>query len=130
MSAKTWNEGSEIFRNVFCLAPMIRASSLPLRLLATEYGADLVWSEEIIAQKIAACARVFNEHTDTIDFVGKTGGHAVFQTIPARERVVFQIGCSSAADAVRAAEVVAADVVAIDGVHSVYMLVHILVHVK
>ena len=90
------------------------ASSLPLRLLATEYGADLVWSEEIIASKIAVCSRVCNTHTGAIEFVGKAGGHAVFQTMPDRERVVFQLGCSSAADAVRAAELVSADVVAID----------------
>ena len=79
------------------------ASSLPLRLLATEYGADLVWSEEIIASKIAVCSRVYNERNGAIEFVAKAGGHAVFQTIPNRERVVFQLGCSSAADALRAA---------------------------
>ena len=84
------------------------------RLLATEYGADLVWSEEIIATKIAACSRIYNERTDTVEFMGKAGGHAVFQTMPSRERVVFQIGSSNAADALRAAEVVARDVVAID----------------
>jgi tRNA-dihydrouridine synthase 2 len=73
-----------------------------------------VWSEEIIATKIAACSRIYNERTDTVEFMGKAGGHAVFQTMPSRERVVFQIGSSNAADALRAAEVVARDVVAID----------------
>ena len=93
---------------------MIRASSLPLRLLASEYGADLVWSEEIIASKIALCTRLQNKATGAIEFAARQGGHAVFQTLPLRERVVFQLGCSSAADAVRAAEVVARDVVAVD----------------
>ena len=108
------SEGAETFRHVVCLAPMIRASSLPLRLLASEYGADLVWSEEIIASKIALCTRLQNKATGAIEFAARQGGHAVFQTLPLRERVVFQLGCSSAADAVRAAEVVARDVVAVD----------------
>jgi len=30
------------------LAPMVRVGTLPMRLLALEYGADLVYSEEII----------------------------------------------------------------------------------
>jgi len=31
---------------IFILGPMVRASSLPLRLAALEYGADRVYSEE------------------------------------------------------------------------------------
>lgn len=32
--------------------------TLPMRLLALEYGADIVYSEEIIAKKIARCVRL------------------------------------------------------------------------
>jgi tRNA-dihydrouridine synthase 2 len=78
------------FRGVVCLAPMVRAGTLPLRLLALENGADLVWSEEIIARKMAACERV--EHPrGTVDFVAK-GGNVVFQTASAEQgKCVFQV---------------------------------------
>ena len=73
-----------------------------------------MWSEEIIASKISACSRAYNARTGAVEFLVKSGGHAVFETIPARERVIFQLGCSSAGDAVRAAEVVWRDVTGID----------------
>lgn len=78
------------FREVVCLAPMVRAGTLPLRLLALEYGADLVWSEEIVARKMAGCRRI--EHPrGTVDFVAK-GGNVVFQTSPAeRGKCIFQV---------------------------------------
>ena len=53
------------------LSPRSGASSLPLRLLATEYGADLVWSEEIIATKMSKCSRAYNAHTGAIEFAVK-----------------------------------------------------------
>ena len=34
------------------LAPMVRASTLPLRLLSRKLGADIVFGEEIIDKKI------------------------------------------------------------------------------
>ena len=78
------------FRGVVCLAPMVRAGTLPLRLLALEYGADLAWSEEIVARKMAGCQRI--EHPrGTVDFVAK-GGNVVFQTSTAeRGRCIFQV---------------------------------------
>lgn len=33
------------FRNITALAPMVRVGTLPMRLLALEYGADVVYSE-------------------------------------------------------------------------------------
>lgn len=38
-----------------CLAPMVRVNTLPMRLLALEYGADLVYSEELVAQNLVRC---------------------------------------------------------------------------
>ena len=35
------------FRHGVFLAPMVRIGSLPTRLLALEYGADLVWGPEV-----------------------------------------------------------------------------------
>lgn len=42
------------------LAPMVRAGTLPFRLLCHYFGADAVYGEEIIAVKIAQCERVVN----------------------------------------------------------------------
>ena len=39
---------------------MVRISSLPFRLLALEYGADLVFSEELIDYRLIQCVRVEN----------------------------------------------------------------------
>lgn len=36
------------YRNKICLAPMVKVGTLATRLLALKYGADLVYSEEII----------------------------------------------------------------------------------
>jgi len=48
---------------------MVRIGSLPFRLLALEYGADIVYSEELIAQRLMQCERIENERLHTIDFV-------------------------------------------------------------
>lgn len=42
------------------LAPMVRISLLPMRLLALEYGADLVYSAEIIDRRFIDSIRVEN----------------------------------------------------------------------
>lgn len=42
------------------LAPMVRCGTLPLRLLSLRYGADIVYSEELIAWKLRQCERVVN----------------------------------------------------------------------
>lgn len=45
-------------QNVF--APMVRVSLLPMRLLALEYGADLVYSPEIIDRRFIDSIRTEN----------------------------------------------------------------------
>lgn len=42
------------------LAPMVRMGTLPLRLLALRYGADIVYSEEIVDKKMLRTKRVVN----------------------------------------------------------------------
>ena len=56
---------------VVCLAPMVRLTTLPLRLLAVPYGADVVFSEELIDRKLAGCQRVVNARLGTVDFLSK-----------------------------------------------------------
>lgn len=51
---------TDLYANKFILAPMVRAGRTPLRCLALEYGADLVYTEEIVDQKLLKCTRVRN----------------------------------------------------------------------
>ncbi|KAG8470701.1 hypothetical protein KFE25_009122 [Diacronema lutheri] len=107
-----------LFRGKVMLAPMVRAGTLPLRLLALHYGADTVYSEELIDLKVAKLSRVENGVLGTVDFVLASGAQPVvtFRTDPSKERgrLVFQLGSASPASAVAAARVVADDVDGID----------------
>jgi tRNA-dihydrouridine synthase 2 len=47
------------------LAPMVRVGTLPMRLLALKYGADLVYSPELISKKIAAETTIRVENSKT-----------------------------------------------------------------
>lgn len=111
-------------------------------MLALEYGADTVWTEEIIDRKLMECTRVTNGQSHealrsfhdpggvadarsrvhsiadalgTVDFVTPKGNQVVLRTT-ARERphVIVQLGTSTPELAVAAARVVAADVSGID----------------
>ncbi|CAR21279.1 tRNA-dihydrouridine(20) synthase (NAD(+)) [Lachancea thermotolerans CBS 6340] len=103
------------------LAPMVRAGELPTRLLALKYGADLVWSPEIIDKKLIQCKRQVNDKLKTIDFVAPSSNDnkppcVVFRTFPDAERgrLIFQMGTSTPSLAVEAAMVVIKDVDGID----------------
>ncbi|OQR97239.1 tRNA-dihydrouridine synthase [Achlya hypogyna] len=106
---------SNIYENAVCLAPMVRAGTLPLRLLSLRNGADLVYGEEIIDKKIAHTHRTVNEVLDTIDFVSSSGDSVVFRTCAEeKSKVVFQIGTAASVTALKAAEMVANDVASVD----------------
>ena len=95
-------------------APMVRVSTLATRLVAHEYGADLVYSEELVDKRFVKCRREENAELGTIDFLDSKGV-LTFRTIPEeKERLVFQVGTSSAALALQSAQLVAGDVAAID----------------
>lgn len=51
------------------LAPMVRASTIPLRSLALKYGADFCYTEELIDRSISSTIRVENKVKNTVDFV-------------------------------------------------------------
>lgn len=40
------------YENKLILAPMVRIGTLPMRLLALDYGADVVYTEELIDWKL------------------------------------------------------------------------------
>ncbi|OIT27724.1 trna-dihydrouridine(47) synthase [nad(p)(+)]-like protein, partial [Nicotiana attenuata] len=103
------------YRNKLVLAPMVRVGTLPFRLLAAQYGADITYGEEIIDHKIIKCERRVNDVLGTTDIVEKGTDNVVFRTCPEeRNRVVFQMGTSDAMRALKAAEIVCKDVAAVD----------------
>lgn len=51
---------SDFYRNKVILAPMVRIGTLPMRLLSLDYGADMVYSEELIDWKLLRCERKIN----------------------------------------------------------------------
>ncbi|XP_020700585.1 tRNA-dihydrouridine(20) synthase [NAD(P)+]-like isoform X2 [Dendrobium catenatum] len=100
------------YENKHILAPM---GTLPFRLLAAEYGANITYGEEIIDHKILKCERRVNDYLGTTDFVERGTGDVVFRTChEERNRLVFQMGSSDAVRALAAAELVSKDVAAID----------------
>ncbi|XP_033982840.1 tRNA-dihydrouridine(20) synthase [NAD(P)+]-like [Trematomus bernacchii] len=102
------------FRNITALAPMVRVGTLPMRLLALDYGADVVYCEELIDIKMAQCERVVNEVLHTVDFVAPDE-RVMFRTCEKeKERVVFQMGTADPDRALIVAKLVEKDVAAID----------------
>ncbi|CAM9377686.1 unnamed protein product [Scytosiphon promiscuus] len=113
------DEVDRLYRNKVILAPMVRAGTLPLRALALRYGADTVFTEEVIDRRVVNAVRTENPVLGTVDFVesrGKKGIATPFQTCPALEqgRLVYQIGTGDATHALRAAQHVERDVAAVD----------------
>ncbi|XP_062276449.1 tRNA-dihydrouridine(20) synthase [NAD(P)+]-like [Scomber scombrus] len=102
------------FRNITALAPMVRVGTLPMRLLALDYGADVVYCEELIDIKMAQCHRVVNEVLETVDFVAPDD-RVMFRTCEKeKDRVVFQMGTADPDRALIVARLVENDVAAID----------------
>lgn len=102
------------FSNITALAPMVRVGTLPMRLLALDYGADVVYCEELIDIKMAQCQRVVNEVLETVDFVAPDD-RVMFRTCEKeKDRVVFQMGTADPDRALIVARLVEHDVAAID----------------
>ncbi|XP_014238498.1 tRNA-dihydrouridine(20) synthase [NAD(P)+]-like [Trichogramma pretiosum] len=97
------------------MAPMVRIGTLPMRLLALEYGADIVYTEELIDWKLLRSTRKVNDVLKTIDYIDKTDGTIIFRTSPLeRSKVVLQLGTSDAKRALTVAKLVENDVAGID----------------
>lgn len=95
------------------LAPMVRIGTLPMRVLAARCGADIVYSEEVIDKKIMSCTRTVNAERGTVDFATKSGEMAFQTLVDCVECVVFQVGTADAVCALKAAQIVAADIRAV-----------------
>lgn len=48
------------YANKIIMAPMVRVGTLPMRLLALRYGADIVYTEELIDWKLLKSERCVN----------------------------------------------------------------------
>uniref|UniRef100_A0A8C5EGM6 DRBM domain-containing protein n=1 Tax=Gouania willdenowi TaxID=441366 RepID=A0A8C5EGM6_GOUWI len=105
---------SNSFSNITALAPMVRVGTLPMRLLALDFGADLVYCEELIDIKMVQCRRVVNEVLQTVDFVAPDE-RVMFRTCEKeKDRVVFQMGTADPQRALQVGRLVEKDVAAVD----------------
>ncbi len=104
------------YRGKMILAPMVKIGTLPFRLLCLDYGADIVYTEEIIDWRLLRCARKENRVLDTVDYVDRTDDTLVLRISRPRERgrLVLQMGTSDPDRAVRVARMVEPDVDGID----------------
>lgn len=125
------DQKAALLYNGEALAPMVRASTTPLRMLAFSYGADFCYTEELMDRSLIETIRIENSVLKTIDYVKdvskmapkqqrkllQDGGPALYLRIdPKKERgkLVCQIGSGEAELAVAAARHVHRDVSAID----------------
>ncbi|RDA95988.1 hypothetical protein CP533_5939 [Ophiocordyceps camponoti-saundersi (nom. inval.)] len=107
------------YRGKVVLAPMVRSGELPSRILALDYGADLVWGPETVDRAMIGTTRRCNDEFKTIDWCRPSGHNkesTIYRMCPAREagKHIFQIGTADPERAVQAARLVAADVAGID----------------
>ncbi|KAJ1971901.1 tRNA-dihydrouridine synthase 2 [Dimargaris xerosporica] len=104
---------SRRYANKTILAPMVRVGTLPMRMLALKYGADLVYTPEIIDKRIIGAERRANPETGIIEYI--TNGVVDLQIHPQEKPfLVFQMGTSDPETALQAALAVQQDVSGID----------------
>lgn len=117
------------YRGTVVLAPMVRSGELPSRLLALQYGADLVWGPETIDRAIIGTTRRLNPHTSTLEWSRLPTSKLKNPTLDPEQResvlyrihpelekgkLIYQMGTANPELAVQAAKMVAADVAGID----------------
>jgi tRNA-dihydrouridine synthase 2 len=66
------------YRGKMILAPMVKIGSTPTRLLALDYGADIVYTEEIIDWRILKSERIENPILKTIDYIDRSARTVVW----------------------------------------------------
>ncbi|KAH8308548.1 hypothetical protein KR044_009128 [Drosophila immigrans] len=103
------------YKNKLILAPMVRVGTLPMRLLALQMGADIVYTEELVDLKLIKSIRRPNPALETIDFVDPSDGTIVFRTCASeKSQVVLQLGTSDASRALAVGKLVQSDIAGID----------------
>ena len=103
------------YANQMILAPMVKIGTTPSRLLALEFGAGIVYTEEIIDFRILRSRRVENGALNTVDYIDETDNSVVLRISP-RERgnLVLQIGTCDPQRAVKVLKMVESDFDGID----------------
>lgn len=108
------NGRSDLYRDKVILAPMVRENNLPFRLLCLKYGADLVYTEELIDYKLSKCRRLVNKVLGTIDFIDERG-ELVLRTDPKeKDHLILQMGSNNFERFAKAAKLVASDISGLD----------------
>ncbi|KAH8266559.1 hypothetical protein KR018_001418, partial [Drosophila ironensis] len=103
------------YRNKLILAPMVRVGTLPMRLLALEMGADIVYTEELVDLKLLKSIRRLNPALGTVDFVDPSDGTIIFRTCSQEtSRLVLQMGTSDAQRALAVARLLERDIAGLD----------------
>ncbi|KAG8975165.1 hypothetical protein FRC05_006333 [Tulasnella sp. 425] len=101
------------YKNGVVLAPMVRSSTLPSRLLALRYGADLVWGPETVDKAIIGCERAVDSKTGVISYHRE--GRPIFTCHPVEKPyLIYQVGSANPELAAQAASKVSQDVSGID----------------
>ncbi|EJD74188.1 dihydrouridine synthase domain-containing protein, variant [Loa loa] len=103
-----------LYAKKLILAPMVRAGRTPLRTLALEYGADLVYTEEIIDQKLLGSQRTINDILGTTDYTYEDDVVLRICNRIEKQKCVLQIGTNDAQRAANVVKKVENDVAAID----------------
>lgn len=93
---------------------MVRVNTPAFRILALRYGADCVYSEELIAKRLMFARRVENETLGTVDFVHKDGTITLRVANEEKDRLVVQIGCGDVESAAEATRAVCGDCAGVD----------------
>ncbi|KAK6107033.1 dihydrouridine synthase domain containing protein [Brugia malayi] len=105
---------SSFYANKLILAPMVRAGRTPLRTLALQYGADLVYTEEIVDQKLLGSQRTVNDILGTTDYTCEDDVVLRICNRVEKQKCVLQIGTNDAERAANVVRKVGNDVAAID----------------
>lgn len=93
---------------------MVRTNSLPFRLLCLDYGADLVYTEEIIDYRLCKCKRLENKVLNTVDYIDDQG-EVLLRLCPSeKSRLILQIGSNDPERALKAIKIVANDICGVD----------------
>ncbi|XP_017007273.2 tRNA-dihydrouridine(20) synthase [NAD(P)+]-like [Drosophila takahashii] len=103
------------YRDKLILAPMVRVGTLPMRLLALEMGADIVYTEELVDLKLIKSIRRPNAALGTVDFVDPSDGTIVFRTCAQEtSRLVLQLGTSDPNRALAVGQLLQRDIAGLD----------------
>ena len=102
------------FEGKAILAPMVRISTLPMRALCLDYGADYVFTPEIIDKKLVTTERVFNKRTGTFDYMDERKGLVLRVYPKEKPHLILQIGTACPDLAQRAVQRVARDISGVD----------------